>query len=153
MLSGPTHQHISINILNPTGHVWGIGNWRLLLPTPQMMEDDSISYRRTTFHSINKDCRCSECCSYIVRSLLCQQLPQEDTKRPKVNIPSTINTINYYYWTHTNISWYNILTIHQLSLSMALLWSSLEPSKPQCRQKSCECSYHREHGLSQNHWS
>ena len=22
----PTHQHISIRILNPTGHVWGIGN-------------------------------------------------------------------------------------------------------------------------------
>lgn len=32
-----------MRILNPSGHVEGTGRWRLLLPTPQIMADESTS--------------------------------------------------------------------------------------------------------------
>lgn len=37
------HQHCLRRILKPSGQLSGMGSWRLLFPTPQMMADESTS--------------------------------------------------------------------------------------------------------------
>lgn len=38
-----THQHWRSSTLKPSGQLEGTGRWRLLLPTPQIMADESTS--------------------------------------------------------------------------------------------------------------
>ena len=40
---GRTHQHWRSSTLKPSGQPEGTGRWRLLLPTPQMMAEESTS--------------------------------------------------------------------------------------------------------------